>query len=364
MARVLGLDFARGIAILGILLANITAFSGPVIGEAFGAIQQVSGADAVFDGVVLALITGKCRGLLALLFGVGIAIQFERSMSWPGRYRKRSVMLALIGMLHMILLWFGDILVSYALTALIVASMASWTNRRLLKIIKWMFGTCISLGVLMVLPSGGATTTGDGAAFLQREISVFSSGSYLDQVALRLEMSPFFIIIAGILQLHLVPVFLTGVLLYRSGVLTRPNQTLELRRKILWWTLGLGVPLNLLGLLTIPSGSAASVSGLWEIVFAPFLAVGLLVASQTIAFRLSRSTMVSAIAKVGQFPLTNYILQSLLCTACFYGLRLFNRTSPSFDLAVVLGVWTVNLALSHALATRGRRGPLEQFLRS
>ncbi|HMS56623.1 MAG TPA: DUF418 domain-containing protein [Fimbriimonadaceae bacterium] len=364
MGRLAGLDSARGVAILGILLANIPSFSGPAIGEAFGALQRSHGAEAVLEGITLAFVTGKCRGLLALLFGVGIAMQFANAMSWPARYPRRCLVLAVIGLLHGLLIWFGDILLPYALTALIVSMMISWPTHRVLKVIKWMFGACVVIGLLISLPSAEASSGGEGAKILQREISAFSTGSYLEQVGLRVAMLPLTFMIAALLQLHLIPVFLAGVLLYRSGIVTNPQSNPTLTSKVLKWSFGLGIPLNLLGLLTIPSGTANSVAGLWEIGFAPILAVGLLIGLQVIAHSNQMRSLIAALANVGRFALTNYIAQSILCTTLFYGLRLFNKTSPTFDLVVVVCVWIVNLGLGWLLARRGRTGPLERALRA
>jgi uncharacterized protein len=64
--------------------------------------------------------------------------------------------------------------------------------------------------------------------------------------------------------------------------------------------------------------------------------------------------------------LSNYLLQSLVCTALFYGwgLGLFGRVPRALQVPLVLAVWTVNVLFSVWWLNRFRFGPAEWLWRS
>ena len=123
--RIESLDVLRGAAILGILLANIFAFAWPQLGEMMGAGIPIPGMNDWVEGLRVALVTGKFRGLFCLLFGAGMYLQFtklEARGGWPGTYIKRNLILMGIGLIHALLIWYGDILFMYSMIAFGVSS--------------------------------------------------------------------------------------------------------------------------------------------------------------------------------------------------------------------------------------------------
>ena len=117
--RVLGIDVARGVALLGIFLVNAQLFSQP-----FGAVFEIKiPSEEGWPSVAAYWFTnifcgGKFYPLFSLLFGAGLAMMYQsavaqgRSFGWT--YARRLAWLAVIGMLHLTLLWYGDILLIYA----------------------------------------------------------------------------------------------------------------------------------------------------------------------------------------------------------------------------------------------------------
>ena len=117
--RLVTLDFIRGIAVLGILFANIVGFGHPQL--AYSWPHEVpgglSGASKAVWLVQYLLIDGKMRGLFSLLFGAGMALFMDRAWK-QGRTAwlqvRRLAWLAVFGLLHFFLLFWGDILFLYA----------------------------------------------------------------------------------------------------------------------------------------------------------------------------------------------------------------------------------------------------------
>lgn len=135
--RYILLDALRGFALLGIILANFPEFSLYSF-LSHGARDQMATADA--DRIVYYLeyifIDGKFYTLFSLLFGVGFSIILANAMKKGANgfrifYRRMGV-LTIIGLLHLMLLWSGDILLLYALLGMLLPLFRNVSNRMLL----------------------------------------------------------------------------------------------------------------------------------------------------------------------------------------------------------------------------------------
>ena len=117
------LDILRGFALIGILLMNIEWFSRP-LNELGSFSSQLSGIDHAVGWLIACFVQGKFYKLFALLFGMGFAVMLQRAID-AGRpftmwFVRRMGVLFIIGCLHMILLWNGDILHDYAVAGLLL----------------------------------------------------------------------------------------------------------------------------------------------------------------------------------------------------------------------------------------------------
>ncbi|MFZ4749443.1 MAG: DUF418 domain-containing protein [Phycisphaerales bacterium] len=140
--RIRGVDIARGVALLGILLVNTRFFFTP-LGSAIDPTVQVPGievttADAIAWSVVEAFCSFKFISLFSMLFGFGLAMQAGRAESsgrarWAPSARRLGLMLA-IGLAHGLLVWYGDILTLYACLGVVVVLCARLSARTVLVI--------------------------------------------------------------------------------------------------------------------------------------------------------------------------------------------------------------------------------------
>ncbi|MDN3646157.1 DUF418 domain-containing protein [Pontixanthobacter aestiaquae] len=136
--RLLGLDFTRGIAVLGILAANIIAF-----GQPFSAYMWPDGFvaphadDAGWMWVAqFVLIDGKMRGLFTLLFGAGLVLFMEKAWA-KGQTRwlqaRRLAFLLIFGLIHFFFIWRGDILILYSIAGFAAMACLRWSAKAQLR---------------------------------------------------------------------------------------------------------------------------------------------------------------------------------------------------------------------------------------
>jgi uncharacterized protein len=365
------LDVIRGFAIFGILAANIVAFGTPAMSNAIAFVAE-SDADRIVEALRISFVSGKFRSTLAILFGIGIWLQYRKRLAvdgnWPGGYLKRTFYLGLFGLLHFILIWWGDILFSYALVAMAACLMAHLADRVLKLVIAGLVVVSLCVGAVLALLFAFIPDEIAGADIfdVQREIAVHTTGGYFDQVLFRLEMLLFVLPNAFLLVPPLLAIFLLGILFARSGVVAAPSEHPRIRNATLAICLGLGLPLNLLALLAIPYGGWIQFQMMAEFVTGPLLAPGYLMVVAIAVERRWFTGLQRALAQVGRVALTSYILQSVICTALFYswGFGLYERLSALEMLAVVPLVWLVNIAFAYAWLSRFSIGPLEWALRS
>src|SRR3954468_12760007 len=123
-ARIDAIDVLRGLALFGVLATNIvTIFRVSIFAQFLPNAEPAGPLDRAVSDVLTVAVDFKALALFSLLFGVGLAIQFERLAAGERRMillvRRLAVLLA-IGLVHLCLIWNGDILVEYALAGFVV----------------------------------------------------------------------------------------------------------------------------------------------------------------------------------------------------------------------------------------------------
>src|SRR5579863_1109430 len=147
--RILFIDVLRGMALFGILAANMRAFFAPL--DAYGNIGLLfhSRADVLAQAFIDIFIQGKFISIFSFLFGMGFAIQMSRAEARGARflsfYPRRLLALAFFGIIHGILIWGGDILLTYALSGAILLLF----RKRQQKTLLWWAGSLFSLPIVV-----------------------------------------------------------------------------------------------------------------------------------------------------------------------------------------------------------------------
>jgi uncharacterized protein len=355
--RIAALDVLRGVAILGTLGTNIWIFTDPG-----GVIGLLSRTPDTVEQVLRFLANGKFLGLLALLFGVGMELQYSsaarRGARWPGWYLWRAALLLLEGALHFMLVFEGDVLMAYALTSVVVAYLVGRSDRAvrtIMLVVASVQMALLSLGTLLILtaPQDDAPAIGDPA--------VYSTGGYLDQVLARLDHVLLYRLELVLIVPSSVVLFLLGSRLLRAGVFDDSERGARLRLRLIVIGLGVAAPLNL----------ATSLAGTgWVLLdrylLPPFVAVGLLGVITTLLLRArgAPGRCQRGLAAVGRTALSCYVFQNVAASALCYGwgLGLALRWAdyrPWWVLGAWLGICLTFTGLATWWLRFFDRGPLE-----
>lgn len=389
--RIETMDVLRGFALLGILLMNIEGFVGPLMESLTGVNARFTGADRTMDAIIYVLVQGKFITLFSLLFGMGFAVMLERAQARGGNgtvlYARRLLALLGIGLVHGLLIWSGDILMSYALLGFVlllffrrtpVSRLPKWGIAACLLplLLLWLWAASVQMAqndpqAAAEMQKGMAKQGQDILAMIESQRQAYGSGTYLQAVAQRSADVGFMLFGLMFFGPMVLGMFLFGAWFVRSGTIRDPGTRLPLFRRLLTWGLVLGLPLMLWSVWTHPTSSfsemslgsaAAQTAGQIANIlmcFAYFSAIVLLM--QRPAWR----ARLNWIAPAGRMALTNYLMQSVICTLVFYGYGLgyFEQLPRAWQPVFVLAVFVLQVLLSRWWLSRFRYGPMEWLWR-
>ena len=292
---------------------------------------------------------------------------------------RRLGALGVIGVLHAVLIWSGDILVTYALLGLLLIP---FRLRRPRTLLIWAGGIFLVPGLVLVVvgvivlltaPADPGAAQAADVPFL-RDLAdgarqAYGSGSYLDMVVQRLRelviVLPFAVFGSG---WFVFPMMLVGAAVARAGwVENLDDHRLGIRR-VAVAGLAAGLVLNgayAVTTVTDPTGTAPySVLGLaCSFLGAPILALGYAALATLVFSRSTASAVTRRLAAVGRMALTNYLLQSVIVTTIFYGLGFYGQVGLAGSLALCAITWAVNLIVSPIWLSRFSYGPAEWLWR-
>ncbi len=140
--RIQALDVIRGLALIGIFLMNIEWFTRPITELGSGVDTRETGLSYAASWLVYTVVTGKFWTMFSLLFGMGFAVMLGRAES-AGRgfvtpYLRRIIALFLFGSAHYVVLWTGDILHNYAISALLLLVIVTQSWKAWLALLLWV----------------------------------------------------------------------------------------------------------------------------------------------------------------------------------------------------------------------------------
>ena len=345
--RLAAIDILRGIALFGVMAINLVfEFRVSICLEFLSPDRTAAPLDLTVGRVLNLAIQLKAFALFSLLFGVGLAIQFDRL---PANRRavlllRRLVVLLAIGLVHLTLIWNGDILTEYALAGLVVLPFLFGP--------RWLVGVS-SLAFLSLYLSGyllWLVPPFDKFWIAQHVIEatrVYGTGGLSEILPFQLAE------IAAIAPLHLwifprtLALFLLGAFVWRTGVLLQASEHLSL-------IVGAGLVALV---LTIDAGEWLATVTL-ALAYACFIIAA---ASTPLGARL-----LGWAAPLGRMAFTNYLTQSLIFGWVFYGygLGLFGKLGATTALAFGLAVYAAQVTISRWWLARFNFGPVEWLWRS
>jgi uncharacterized protein len=381
--RIDALDILRGVAMCGIIFANVHVFSGwMVLDDAAAVAVDRWGTDHIAHLVERTLLEGKFYSIFSLLFGLGMGVQLrsaERNgADFSALFVRRLWILAAIGLTHATLFWAGDILLLYAMLGAILFRFRNASDRTLQRTIiallllpiAW-YAAWWGLGLpdLLNAPPPTADAATPAEPFATQVFNGLGRGSALDWLQWNL------LWLAGrwvdLVQTARFPkvlgMFLLGLWIERRGILRDPAAHHGLITRTAWIGVGVGLPLNaafawLAGDTPLLPGSASGLVAVTaSAIGTPLLALGY-VAAIILALRSSAGrTLLAPFRPVGRMALSNYLSQSVLLGAVFYsrGLGRIGTMGFTEGLLVAAAVLLLLIPASALWMQRFAYGPVE-----
>jgi uncharacterized protein len=392
--RIDTLDAIRGVAVMGILLMNIVDMAMP--GYAYYNPYYYGGADGVNFltwAINYALFDGKMRGLFTMLFGASTALIAQRALESgesPAKvHYSRMFWLFVFGMIHVWLIWYGDILVLYAACGAIAYFAWRWSTRALI-------GVGIALLLLKVVLAGltyhsmletqrlGEAPNATPEARerweeLQQKLELPTvesqlagyRGSYLDALEARIPLAIYILTSAHPLAMSdTIALILIGMALLRLGFFSGAWSPRTYRRIAVWGYL-ICLPLYLPLIEWNDSTRFSPITlHFTEAVHLTFLRPWLTLAHASVVVLFMQSGYARWLAErfvaAGRAAFTNYLGTSIVVTLIFngYGLGLYGHLERWQSYLVVFPVWALILLWSKPWLERFTYGPLEWLWRS
>jgi uncharacterized protein len=365
--RIASIDIVRGIALFGVMAINVVTIFRVSIFERFLPYGlDGTSFDRALYSILMIGIDLKAFALFSLLFGVGLAIQYDHLSASSRRTAllvRRLAFLMLIGAAHLVLIWNGDILFEYAIAGFVVLPFLFCRLRALT-----LAGTAL-LALFLVASFLPEIVPMPSRAWMWQNVAearrIYGSGSFAEVLAFRVHELPGFLPLHVFMFPRTVALMLIGAAAWRADLLragSRASQSLPLVASIGlvaggilavsqasgWFQLGWREELSLerLGTVLLACGYGATI--VWA------------------ANRTKARKLLAWAAPIGRMAFTNYLMQSLIFGWVFYGygLGLFGRLGVSAALAIGNGVYILQIVFSAYWLRHFLYGPLEWLWRS
>ncbi|MCY7572906.1 DUF418 domain-containing protein [Bacillus pumilus] len=365
-SRVELIDSLRGFSLLGILIVNMLnfqydydfekMFDSSFWGQEFGV--YVTGI----------LFQGSFYPIFSFLFGYSFIKLIEstkaKGLNTNAIVVRRGFGLIVLGMLHYIFIWNGDILLYYGACMLFL--MMFMSSR-----IKIMLIWSGVLGALSLVVSPYMMKLVHGTDELLTD--VYAKGDYADILLSRITVEDDMMIVTiilAIVSITLMPILgflfgtmtvgpfaLLGMVIGKRGHLTEEDRGMAYRKG--WvWVIVVGLALKCATFIDAPWSEFVMVLGGYV------LAIGYIQAFIVFYYSKAAEGLKRLLAGLGRLSLSNYLAQSIICTTIFYsyGLGLFGQMGSMFGLLLAVGLYTAQLFISYLYLKKWRRGPVEWMM--
>jgi uncharacterized protein len=379
--RIQFIDVLRGMALFGILAANMRAFVAPL--DVYGDIQVLfhSRADILGQFLIDFLFQGKFISIFSFLFGMGFAIQMSRAEARGAKflsfYPRRLLALAIFGIIHGILIWAGDILLTYALTGAILLLFRKRQQKTLLRWAGSLFALPLVVGTTLltlyykhVFPLHFMDFKPPDTNKIHGIVLIYAQGTVRQILKQNwVEWKTF--LPAQLFALYAVGLFLLGMWVWRSGIVQRLDQYRPVFKRVCAWCLPIGLVLNFFFAYenaVTPLDQATlgiRIADLVHFFGAHVLAAGYIAGLALIFLNVRLRRFVAPFAAVGRMALTDYLTQSVLCTLFFYhyATGLYGRVGPAMALIPTVVLYSAQVVFSNWWLRHYRFGPMEWLWR-
>lgn len=407
--RIEALDILRGIAVLGILLMNIVGFGLPWAYDNPTVAGGMNPPNYWAWVIPTMLFEGTMRGIFSLLFGASIVLLTDRmeksgaGLKTADVHFRRMLWMMLFGIIHWaLLLWIGEILFAYSIGGLLLFVFRKMAPKLLLMIAGALLITSVAtsmLGYRSLVATSNVARAAEGSKASGVKLTKEQDASITEWKEANAEFSPKAEELEPVMQVHRVG--------YIDAVVEQFPMSYDFQWTHLpWWLIFDMASFMMIGMAFLGLGilSGGKGAGFYLMMFIGGYGVGLplnylelrifqnsgfslLGFSQAgITYEISRLAMVighlglflsiiragwvkpvqRALAATGQMALSNYIAQTLICTALFFGFGfgMFNQLERHELFYVVAAIWALEITWSPIWLKNYRFGPLEWLWRS
>ncbi|MFD1737796.1 DUF418 domain-containing protein [Bacillus salitolerans] len=379
--RLVSIDIIRGFALFGIFLVNMPAFhSAYFLKSLYGIETDYTGTDYWVDLFFTLFVDMKFFTIFSFLFGLGFYIFMSRAeqkgLKMNRLFSRRILGLLIIGGLHFVFIWFGDILHTYAITGILLLL---FYKRKIKTLIVWatvlLFITNLLFGLMMLLPNGIIAEMNESSKQTYEEnideyVGIYENAGYLEWVSYRFHNEVLTILTNLVFNmLPVLAMFLFGLAAGKAEIF-KPDMNhggfiRKVRNIALFISIPLVIFLALYKLDIVDAGIKSdsmiqlftSLSGV-SLCFFYIFALASLLRSEVWLIRLR------PLGYVGQMALTNYLSQSIVCVILFVGFGFYGDVSLTVGTLICLVIFTLQILFSYVWLKKFQFGPFEWIWRT
>lgn len=367
--RIATLDILRGISLLGILLVNMFAFYLPMpyidLASWF-----TTPSDIVWQQNLDIYVQSSFYPLFAMLFGYGLAMQWQKAQGRQQNFYtiglRRLTVLFVFGLLHALLIWWGDILMMYAFCGVFLLLLLRLQSVWLVTISATIFGVFQAFMLLVVGFIHFDTKVDEylDITSVEKAITAYGTGNWADafmqrltDLSIQMSIGMWFVSLFTILPYMLL------------GAAASKWRLVERARELKWLWIALAIGGLAIGIFVKSLPVMFTRTYLFDYlkvyIGGPILSIGYIGLIVLLCLLPVVPKILSPFAKIGRMSLTMYILQSIIGTILFYqfGFGWYGKVSVATGVLIALGIIIVQMILAEIWLTKWRQGPLESIWR-
>ena len=388
--RIVTIDILRGFAIFGILLVNMEYFNQSALNLVAELNEPATMLDQLARWFIAFIAEGKFYSTFSFLFGLGMAIQYLRAEEKGARFvpfwLRRMVILLGIGLIHAYLFWPGDILIMYSVLGI---ALLLWRRAKPRTLLIWtliflLLPLLIAAALLGMVKMGEMAMGAEEmakvfdeqianyAALAAQANQVYASGNFLAVTAQRARDMMFMYSVWPFVAFNVFAMMILGLYVGKQRIFEDIPGNMPLIRKVWLWGLIIGLIGNFVYVYfgeaanrAVPSVvNLISVTG--QTIGAPALALFYITSLTILAERAVWRQRLQPLAMVGRMALTNYLLQSAICSILFfgYGFGLYGQIRIAAGIVLTIVIYAVQVVFSAWCLARFRFGPMEWLWRT
>jgi len=365
--RIFSIDALRGFSLLGILLMNILTFAYPY--QIINPFEFFQHQDGAWFKISSLFIIASFYPIFAFLFGYGLSIMYQNSLDKGLNYypmiTRRLLFLLLLGIIHGVFIFYGDILSTYALLGLIAIIFVRLKPQYTLVALSIGIGIFVLLYLLPMILLKDVTQIESfvGLQELERVNNILSSADYVSIIGFNLKyfgMNIANAILVG--PFSILPIMLFGIYAHQINWFNKIKQHKNLYMVIGVVVLILGLAIKMIQIVLEGSVTSQLMS---QMIGGPIVALSYIMFFVILCEDQTVRKILTPLQSIGKLSLTTYIMQSIICIIIFYGVGLnYYGKLPVLTIYIIgIVIYCVQLIVSYLYLLRFKQGPLEKLWR-